>query len=31
MELENGWIILGKIREHVYVCEHFVCDSQCWF
>lgn len=31
MELENGWIILGKIGEHEYVCEHFVCDSQCWF
>lgn len=25
MELENGWIILGKIEEHEYVCEHFVC------
>lgn len=31
MELENGWIIVGKIGEHEYVCEHFVCDSQCWF
>lgn len=27
MELENGWIILGRIGEHEYVCEHFVCDS----